>query len=149
MVCPYCHSKTQVTNSRRQKRLNAVWRRRQCVACGAVFSTEEQMSFDTVWLVDNGNQTVPFHRETLYFSIANSIPTDTNHLIHASELTDTVIKSLQKRQTAVLSLSDIISDVESVLSKYNALAALKYASEHGRITSKRDLRRKLDNLPFN
>lgn len=45
MVCIYCGSKTQVANSRHQKRVNQVWRRRECTRCHAVFTSLEAADY--------------------------------------------------------------------------------------------------------
>lgn len=40
--CPFCdHGISRVTNSRPNTRHDGVWRRRECVACGRRFTTEE------------------------------------------------------------------------------------------------------------
>ena len=47
MICIKCSSDTKVTNSRPHKKTPSVWRRRECKACGTVFTTSETVADTT------------------------------------------------------------------------------------------------------
>lgn len=54
MVCIYCSGETQVINSRPQKRLNNIWRRRKCTACEGIFTTSESPDLTSSLVVIKG-----------------------------------------------------------------------------------------------
>jgi transcriptional regulator NrdR family protein len=89
MVCVYCGSETKVTNSRHQKRTNQVWRRRQCLKCTALFTTEEKTDHTSLWKVKKNNEEtlVAFSRDKLFLSIYKSCEHRLNALADAASLT--------------------------------------------------------------
>src|SRR5579872_3157022 len=60
MNCIYCGGRTEVTNSRRQKRNNQVWRRRQCLKCKTVVTTQETIDYSSALWVGPENAPKPF-----------------------------------------------------------------------------------------
>src|SRR5579884_2953373 len=118
MVCIHCGSPTQVTNSRLQKRANQVWRRRQCLQCRAVFTTEEAADLLGAWAVKGpSGKLSPFSRDKLYISLYKSCEHRKKAVEDASFLCDTVISKLsllvktgtldtkQIQQTALVALN--------------------------------------------
>src|SRR5438067_830874 len=96
MVCIYCSDETHVINSRPQKRLNQTWRRRKCLNCGAIFSTQEGADYSASWTVGVAADGVnPFNRDKLFLSLYNSLKHRPSALNDASALTDTVIQKLR------------------------------------------------------
>src|SRR5579871_2649414 len=96
MVCIYCSSKTQIINSRFQKRLNNTWRRHKCLKCKAVFTSIESPKLDSLWLVRGPNgQLLPFRQNKLLISIYNSCKHRETALDDATELTSTVLQKLK------------------------------------------------------
>lgn len=143
MVCPYCEQKTRVTNSRAQKRTGGVWRRRQCTACMALFTSEEHIDYSTTWLVQKSSeQTTPFERDVLLLSIAGCVETPQE----ASQLTDTVLKQLLSLNTALITTSSIKTTCERVLTAYSPKSGLLYMSTQ---EDSATLRKKLQQLQVN
>src|SRR6185437_9888562 len=95
MVCLNCGAKTHVINSRLQKRSNKTWRRRQCLVCQAVFTTEETANYGAAWLVQaSDGSLMPFWRDKLMLSLYQACEHRQTALKDASELADTIIKKL-------------------------------------------------------
>src|SRR5664279_3068123 len=94
MVCVYCGNDTQVTNSRLQKRNNAVWRRRTCKECSATITTLERIDLETAVMVVDESVHTPFSRDKLFISIYNSCKHRKSAQADASGLTDTIISRL-------------------------------------------------------
>src|SRR5690348_1875861 len=97
MVCIYCGNKTDVINSRPQKRHNKVWRRRRCTKCEAVFTTTEAAALAESLRVARKakpNTLQPFLRDKLFLSIYKSCQHRPDAIQDASALTDTVVSRL-------------------------------------------------------
>ena len=132
MVCVYCSGDTQVINSRFQKRVNHVWRRRKCLACGAIFTTHEGVSYAGSLLVQPTNgQPVPFYRDKLFVSVFKSCAHRPSALTDATALTDTILsKLLLKVQQTAISTTDITKTTYQTLQHFDRAAAVHYQAFH-------------------
>lgn len=131
MICVYCGNKTKVTNSRLQKRSNQVWRRRQCVACGSVFTTHESVDLTQALIVDSGASTKPFLPDLLFTDILLAVQDRKDCYVAAREITHTVIqKFLKSPQKASLSPVFISKTTAEVLKRFDKRAWLRFVSEH-------------------
>lgn len=132
MVCTYCRSATQVTNSRLQKRLNQVWRRRRCRRCGACFTTHEKTELNTTLMVrHNKRQAAPFDRDKLFISVYESCKHRTEAINNAQALTQTIIAILnQQAQEGLVDRDELVTVATQVLGRYDAVAATMYGAYH-------------------
>lgn len=132
MVCPYCESKTEVTNSRHQKRLNQVWRRRRCLNCGATISTHEQAAYESVWRVRNSKSSlIPFNKQKLFVELYKACEHRPTALDDAIALTDTVIgRLLSQTASGLLESKDIATATHKVLKNFDTPAAVYYAARY-------------------
>lgn len=131
MVCPYCGAKTQVFNSRTQKRTNSTWRRRKCMNCKSVFTTEENYDLSTVLRVKTDNSKLqPFSKAKLMISVYECC----KHLKHpesdAEALTDTIIKDILELQKPIISSKEISSVAHYAIKRLDNSAAVQYAAFH-------------------
>lgn len=134
MVCIYCGGKTQVINSRLQKRLNRTWRRRECVQCHAVFTTEETADLHTSIAVQMASATLcPFNRDKLFASVFKSLGHRANPIDDASALTDTIIaKVLGQTAKAVIDPAYIAHTAYDTLERFDKAAGVQYRAYHAR-----------------
>jgi transcriptional regulator NrdR family protein len=132
MVCVYCSSETQVINSRLQKRLNQVWRRRTCSNCGAIFSSHEMADYSAVWRVKQINGThTPFERDKLFLSILESCKHRPTAIADAGALADTVTSKLrQATSDGIIPVKSIISTTQVALARFDAAASVHYLAFH-------------------
>ena len=132
MVCIQCGQKTQVINSRLQKRHNQTWRRRQCSACHIIFSTNESVDYGAVWAVRQSSGAItPFHRDKLLLSIYKSCQHRPNALTEASDLTDTVTDKLRiLASDGQLSVKQIAQTVVVALNRFDKAASVHYLAFH-------------------
>jgi len=131
MVCIYCHHKTQVTNSRPQKRLNRVWRRRNCQNCGAIFTSTESIDLSGSVGVGSGSHLQPFQRDKLLFSVYDSLRHRKTAQTDATWLTDTIIaKLLPHIKDATIQKQQITQTSLSVLKNFDKPAATHYQAFH-------------------
>ena len=130
MVCVYCEHKTRVVNSREQKRLRQVWRRRTCKHCNALFTTLEAADLsDSHVVYDKKGKPQKFSRDTLFMSIVSSLGHRTTAIADANALCGTIIaKLLQDSASGTLQRSQIISCTHAVLQNFDSVAATYYSA---------------------
>lgn len=128
MICIYCKGDTAVTNSRKQRGGQSIWRRRHCTACGTIFTSIEQADLSASIRIETSRQElVPFSRDTLFYSIAASCGhRKQSALTDASSLTDTVIHKLLLLHTPLISSATISSTAAQVLKNFDQAAYTYY-----------------------
>lgn len=132
MVCVYCGFKTEVVNSRPQFRSNQIWRRRRCLGCQSVFTTEESVRYSGSWRVRYPDGSFkPFVRDKLLLSVHRSCLHRKNALADAQDLTDTVIVKLSgKSDQGLLDVGLIINTVLEILKRFDKAAHVHFAAHH-------------------
>jgi transcriptional repressor NrdR len=134
MVCIYCGSDTKVANSRHQKRSNQVWRRRECLQCQAVFTTEEVAQYGSAWRVRNAaGKLEPFSRDRLFISLHRVCRHRPTTVADAAGLAETVITKLAATATdGVISRDALMTIVQVALNRFDRLASLQYQAQHSK-----------------
>ena len=135
MVCVYCGGKTSVTNSRLHKRLNRVWRRRQCATCLNVFTTNESSDEQRSFMVqdDHSTKLVPFSRDRVFISLYRSCGHRRSAARDAAALSDTVMAKLfnpSRTQRATVTKLEIKQTVLQALTHFDRAAATHYEAYH-------------------
>ncbi|HZP55314.1 MAG TPA: hypothetical protein VFB03_00915 [Candidatus Saccharimonadales bacterium] len=114
-----------------QKRSNQVWRRRQCKACRAVFTTHEGIELPSALLVVYRGSTEPFLPDKLYTEVLLALQDRKDPYIAAREVTDTVINSLLKLpEKPAYKTHKISKETAKVLKRFDHRAWLRYVAEH-------------------
>jgi len=131
MVCAYCGHETKVTNSRLQKRNNQVWRRRQCEACKAVFTTHEAIDLTQALMVDSKGSTGPFLPDLLFSDVLLALQDRKDAFVAAREIVSTTVQNLLKLSDKPFFTPKQISDTTAkVLKRFDRRAYLRYVAEH-------------------
>jgi transcriptional repressor NrdR len=131
MVCVYCGGETKVINSRRQKRNNQVWRRRQCLVCQSVFTTHEAVELESTLLVGKNGQNRPFLPDLLLKELMYALQDRKDAYTASREVLGTVVrKLLSLPQKPVYSPKDISETTAAVLKRFDKRAFLRYQAEH-------------------
>lgn len=132
MVCIYCGSATQVSNSRLQKRLNQVWRRRQCISCGNTFTTHEAVDLSTSIAVQySPRKLTSFDKDTLLISIYESCKHRQTAVGDAAALAQTVVAHLRVQlKDGAIARNTIIETTIAVLDRFDKTAATVYKAYH-------------------
>ncbi len=135
MVCIYCSGETRVINSRHQKRENHIWRRRQCLNCNTVFTTEEAPDLAANIRVATPRQPsavgTKFDRDKLFVSLYRALGHRQHAISDASALCTTIISKLLKTHSgAVLSVTEIAFVTNETLQHFDSAAAVSYAAYH-------------------
>lgn len=132
MVCIYCGQKTRVINSRFQHRSNQVWRRRKCLDCNSVFTTEEKADLAGHWLIKTRNGALqPFNRDKLFISLYESLKHRKTASEDASALADTIINKLAgNMRGGVVEMKTIEQHILVALNRFDKVAAVHYQAFH-------------------
>lgn len=132
MVCVYCGNATNVTNSRLHKKLNRVWRRRQCATCHSVFTTIEQADEQRSFMIQaSAKQLLPFSRDKLFISLHHACGHRRTAVPDAAALTDTIVaKLIHERDNGLVTKTEIRRVVLDTLSRFDQAAAIAYAAYH-------------------
>ncbi len=132
MVCIYCGKDTEVTNSRLQKKSNQIWRRRKCLTCGSVFTTEETVATGGTLLFRNAKGGIePFQRDKLFLSVLDSLRHRKTAVSDATALTATIwSRLLPLVQEAGLERDQTVIIAHDVLKKFDKAAASAYQAYH-------------------
>jgi len=115
-----------------QKRANRVWRRRQCLHCQAVFTTEEAVQYGGAWAVEGPKgRPKPFSRDKLLLSLYNSLGHRKTALADAGHLADTVIKKLAGQfEGGALTAATIRRTAQVALALCDKAAGVHYEAHH-------------------
>lgn len=132
MVCVLCGSKTSVINSRGQKRNNQVWRRRLCLGCRTVFTTEETVDYGAIWRIKPKTGPLePFNRDKLLISVKRSLEHRKTALQDAKGLSETIIgKLIGVANNGVIDTETIAQASLVALSRFDRAASTHYAALH-------------------
>lgn len=131
MICIYCSGSTQVVNSRHQKRTNQVWRRRKCVDCQAVFTTNERADLEQALSFRQDKALEPFSREILLLSVYDSLKHRKTAVSDAVGLTATIISQLTPFiANATLERDVVVTVAAEVLGRFDSTAATIYQAFH-------------------
>lgn len=132
MVCIYCNGKTKVINSRYSIKRAATWRRRQCLKCGAAFTTRELADYESsLRVMDSTGAMRPFLRDKIFVSLYGSLSHRQTSLSDAQALTGTIISNLLNHpHKGVISTKEVIGNTKEVLSKFDIAAYTHYSAHH-------------------
>ena len=132
MVCIYCSSSTGVVNSRLQKKTNQVWRRRECAACGSIFTTHEKVDLGTAIMVSGHDRFLDhFSRDKLFISVYDSLRHRKSALSDAEALTVTIITKLRDiLQDGILTKAQLVAISHETLERFDKTAATVYRAYH-------------------
>ena len=137
MICIKCSSDTRVTNSRPHKKTPSVWRRRQCTACGTVFTTTEVVADDSYSFgVKGPEETESFSLPRLMLSIVRSLEHRSGNVADdAYWLAHTVAQNIQATATDTITSQALAEATWEVVSHFDASAGIGYGARHQLITN--------------
>lgn len=137
MICIKCSHDTRVANSRPHKKTPTVWRRRNCPACNATFTTNEVVADDAYELrvVGSQSETEAFSFPRLMLSIHAALshrPTP-GSADEAYWLAQTVAQTIQAGATDSVTAAALAEETWAALSRFDATAGIQYGARHALI----------------
>ncbi|HVS58300.1 MAG TPA: hypothetical protein VHD60_01005 [Candidatus Saccharimonadales bacterium] len=123
----------EVSNSRNQKRLNQVWRRRRCKECGAIYTTHEALDLSQALSVRKNGILTPLVRDKLFMSIFRSCQHRKDAVDDAGALTDTILSTVSLRsEKGAVDASLIVHVASETLARFDKVAVVHYEAFHPR-----------------
>lgn len=148
MVCIYCNSDTNIKNSRHKVRLNTVWRRRVCLSCSAIFTTNEEIDYSGTLSVKKKIGAIePFYKEKIFISVYRSLDHKKSAQPLATAITNTIISKILSTKIPIKPLinsSNIALIVAKTLKSFDASSAIKYQSYQKNLGMAKDIRKTLN-----
>ncbi|HAP37654.1 hypothetical protein A2574_02685 [Candidatus Shapirobacteria bacterium RIFOXYD1_FULL_38_32] len=132
MICPNCNSEQLfVTNSRPTRKNTQIWRRRKCLKCGFLFTTNEKINLNHITVIKKSGKRVRFSRAKLYSGIYHAIvggkKMDRGDAgVEAEEIMEKVEEKITLMKKRELSTAEIGDIALSVLKIRNQGAFLSY-----------------------
>lgn len=127
MVCPFCENdRLKTTNSRKTKRNNQVWRRRQCDSCGRLFSTREYIDLSDIVVNRPDNTSQRYSRAKLTSSLLKACDHRQDQADDVFALVDTIERKLIGNEE--LTTAEIKTACTDVLKLFDEVSAIKYSS---------------------
>lgn len=139
MRCPFCaHDDTQVKDSRPTEDNTAIRRRRQCVSCGARFTTFERVQLREMTVIKNDGSREAFDRG----KIEQSVTLACRKRGVGPEKIDQLVTGIQ-RQVETLGESEVASMaigemVMEALRQVDSVAYIRFASVYRDFSEARD-----------
>jgi transcriptional repressor NrdR len=139
MRCPFCgHEDTQVKDSRPTDDNAAIRRRRQCVNCGARFTTFERVQLRELTVVKTTGQREPFDRDKLLRSMTVALrkrPVDAERV---ERIVNSIVRRLESSGETEIPSKLIGELVMDALANLDQVAYVRFASVYRNFREARD-----------
>lgn len=129
MRCPGCSSlDNKVVDSRTARDGSAIRRRRECLACGARFTTYEYVERTQVLVIKKDGRREPFRREKLSDGISKACEKRPVAREDIEGLLDRVENAIQTMGQSEVESRDIGEEVMSELAQLDQISYVRFAS---------------------
>lgn len=147
MTCPYCdHHDSRVIESRTTEEGKAIRRRRECLACGARFTTYERVESLLLVVVKRDGRREPFDRDKLLRGLVKACEKRPVAAAELEALVDRVETSLRNRLEPEVP-SRLVGDlVLEQLKGLDEVAYIRFASVYRQFQSVREFLDELNRL---
>ena len=139
MRCPFCgNDDTQVKDSRPTEDNSAIRRRRQCVNCGARFTTFERVQIRELTVVKSNGKREPFDREKLLRSMQIALrkrPVDAERL---ERVVNGIVRRLESSGESDIPSQTVGSLIMDALKTLDPVAYVRFASVYRNFREARD-----------
>ena len=147
MRCPKCgHLDDKVLDSRAAHDGKAIRRRRECLACAYRFTTFEEILKDELSVIKRDGRREDFGRQKLLSGITRAClkRSVTNEQI--DKIVDSVIETLQRRDSTDIPSSEIGELVMRALLKLDQVAYVRFASVYQRFENVEQFKHVIDEV---
>lgn len=147
MRCPKCgHLDDKVLDSRAAHDGKAIRRRRECLACAYRFTTFEEILKDELSVIKRDGRREDFSRQKLLSGITRAClkRSVTNEQI--DKIVDSVIETLQRRDSTDIPSSEIGELVMRALLKLDQVAYVRFASVYQRFENVEQFKHVIDEV---
>ncbi len=145
MDCPYCgHIDSRVVDSRDVN--DGIRRRRQCLACGARFTTYERMQPSSLFVIKKDGRREEFSRDKLLVGIRKACekrPLPTGTMDKIVDDIEAAAYNLGRQEVPTAVIGDMVMER---LKRLDYIAYIRFASVYRAFTDITDLKQEVDTL---
>jgi transcriptional repressor NrdR len=129
MRCPFCgHDEDRVIDSRPSDEGSAIRRRRECISCGARFTTYEKVESLPLLVIKKDGNREPFNREKLMAGIMKSCEKRPVSTLQIESLVNSIEAQTQNSLKREISSREIGEMVMEGLKQIDEIAYVRFAS---------------------
>jgi len=145
--CHECsHSDSRVIESRDLDNAATIRRRRQCLGCGARFTTYERAELPMVMVIKRDGRRQPFCRDKLAAGVLQAVGKRPGLLLSAEDLINDIERHIRSLQEAEIDSTQIGEMVLAGLKELDDVAYLRFASVYCGFTKAAHLEAELRKL---
>ena len=145
MNCPYCgHTDSKVVDSRDVN--DGIRRRRQCLSCGARFTTYERMQTASLFVMKKDGRREEFSRDKLLSGIRKACekrPLPTGTVDKIVDDIETAVYQMGRQEVPTAVIGDMVIER---LKGLDYIAYIRFASVYRAFTDITDLKQEVDTL---
>ena len=147
MRCPFCgNDDTQVKDSRPTEDNNAIRRRRQCVNCGARFTTFERVQLRELTVLKGSGKRETFDRDKLLRSMTIALRKRPVERDRIERVVNGIVRRLESSGESEIPTTLIGELVMDALASLDQVAYVRFASVYRNFREARDVEKFIEKL---
>ncbi|MCH7548185.1 MAG: transcriptional repressor NrdR [Candidatus Krumholzibacteriota bacterium] len=147
MRCPFCgNDDTQVKDSRPTEDNNAIRRRRQCVNCGARFTTFERVQLRELTVLKGSGKRETFDRDKLLRSMTIALRKRPVERDRIERVVNGIVRRLESSGESEIPTTLIGELVMDALASLDQVAYVRFASVYRNFREARDFEKFIEKL---
>jgi len=147
MRCPFCgNNDTQVKDSRPTEDNNAIRRRRQCVNCGARFTTFERVQLRELTVVKDSGKRETFDRDKLLRSMTIALRKRPVERDRIERVVNGIVRRLESSGESEIPTSLVGELIMDALASLDQVAYVRFASVYRNFREARDFEEFIEKL---
>lgn len=144
MKCPFCSSKTKVTNKRESP--NGIRRRRECLKCHKRFTTYEKVENSDFYVIKKDSSREKFSREKLEKGIEKAFEKRPVQKEKITEVVDEIEEEIRKKGKKEIKTSAIGEIVMKKIKKLDNVAYIRFASVYRNFQDMNDFKKEMSSI---
>ncbi len=147
MRCPFCgNDDTQVKDSRPTEDNNAIRRRRQCVNCGARFTTFERVQLRELTVVKSNGKRETFDRDKLLRSMAIALRKRPVERDRIERVVNGIVRRLESSGESEIPTTLVGELIMDALASLDQVGYVRFASVYRNFREARDFEEFIEKL---
>lgn len=147
MRCPFCsHEDTQVKDSRPADDSASIRRRRECIECGARFTTFERVQLREMTVLKSGGRKQPFERDKIIRSMQIALRKRPVTLEQIEKAANSIVRQLETMGEPEVTSQQIGELVMKALARMDAIGYVRFASVYKDFCEPEDFHEFLEEL---
>ena len=147
MCCPFCgNDDTQVKDSRPTEDNNAIRRRRQCVNCGARFTTFERVQLRELTVVKSSGKRETFDRDKLLRSMTIALRKRPVEQDRIERVVNGIVRRLESSGESEFPTTLVGELIMDALASLDQVAYVRFASVYRNFREARDFEEFIEKL---